>query len=130
MELVCGQDNKVSAITEPSRCRYEVSFTSSFACGDDYIYPNLDEEYRAKWDVIESNYFYQELTQLGYETALHQLFVEAGIVLNKLNSSQSNNFYFENTEQCIQTLVSLKQENSNLLQRIYTLENALNNTRV
>jgi len=87
--------------------------------GEKYIYPHLEQEHRDKWDVIETNYFYGELTKLGYETALNELFVETGIILNKTVLN-------ENKEQCLEKVVLLEKENSDLKQRIKLLQNSIN----
>ncbi len=98
----------------------------SYFLGEKYIYPHLKQEHRDKWDVIETNYFYGELTKLGYETALNELFVETGIVLNKTILNENNKFNFENKEQCFEKVVLLEKENSDLKQRIKLLENSIN----
>jgi hypothetical protein len=94
--------------------------------GEKYIYPHLEQEYRDKWDLIETNYFYGELTKLGYETALNELFVETAIILNKTILNESNKFNFQNKEQCLEKVVLLEKENSDLKKRIKLLQNSIN----
>jgi len=126
LRFECHTHSKVVNITEPNKCNYEITLASNYACGEKYIYPHLDREHRDQWDLIETNHFYGELTQLGYQSSLHELFVETGILLNTTDSIDSNQFCFENNEKCVKKVALLQKENTDLLNRIQVLENELN----
>ncbi len=86
----------------------------------------MDGEHRDKWDLIETHYLNGELTPLGYQTSLRQLFVETGILMNKTDPLETNKLYFESKDKCIEKVVLLEKEISDLLKRLKEAENALN----
>ena len=85
----------------------------------------MSDDYKQKWDTIETNYFYKDLTQLGYESAIRELFIEAAIITN---TTEVNEISFDTKEKCLEEFVLLKQQNVKLEQRIEFLENQLNKT--
>ena len=145
---ICGKDineniDRVIDIKEPKKCFYEIHFASDFGCGqyflrisdfynlfpseDKYIYPHLSHEFKSKWDQIETNYFYKEFTQLGYESALKELFIESSIIMNTTEVG-INDLSFESKEKCLQEFGLLKEQNIKLQQRIDFLEKQFNNS--
>lgn len=130
---ICGRDRNESTdtvidIKEPKKCFYEIHFASDFGCEDKYIYPHLRDEYKQRWDQIETNYFYNEFTRLGYESALGELFIESMIILNTTDVP-IDEISFESKEKCSQEFALLRQQNERLEQRIKYLENQLNNKK-
>jgi len=117
MRLICGNTNEVTNITETKRCHYDIVFASHLFCGVNHVYTHLDEIYRKKWDLIETNYRNKELTDLGYQSFLNDLFIETGLRMN--NSTQLiNNKDFDNKE-----FIKLKKENLYLKQQLENLQN-------
>ena len=80
----------------------------------------MSEDKRRKWDRIETEYHFEELTQFGYESALKQLFVDSGIVLKASEDMDSNEV------NCSENYVKLLEENKELKNRIEILEKQLN----
>ncbi|CAG2170546.1 unnamed protein product [Oppiella nova] len=134
-EAVSGKPvERVVGVKELRKCFYEISLAAEFGCREDkHIYRHLSEEFRRKWDQLESNLYYSELTQFGYEWALRELFVDAGILLNTTHHSITTDDgiedNFDTKEQCFDSFVEIKAKNLELIKRIEILEIQLNTNK-
>ncbi|XP_070579387.1 N-acetylglucosamine-1-phosphotransferase subunit gamma-like isoform X2 [Ptychodera flava] len=79
----CNTENKLTEISEPQTCQYEMTFQTPLVCHPHsmLVYPILSEELRDKWDKLEGELQEEEITEQGYNKSLHTIFEEAGFVL-------------------------------------------------
>lgn len=82
VKLICGDDERVLSVSEPSMCRYQMLFQTRFACPTDVfqVYPVLSEHGRFKYEDIEQFYVNKEITSKGYKKYMKELYIEEGVL--------------------------------------------------
>lgn len=128
--LMCGDNNAVINVTEPSKCKYMLHFQTNLVCHPQslLVYPRLHAFYQHKWDILETRLYHQEITPIGYKALLNDLFLEAGLKSRENRSSIHTNDLneimfkrFNDLDECIKAHNQVNLENQALKQEIKEL---------
>ncbi|XP_050823617.1 N-acetylglucosamine-1-phosphotransferase subunit gamma isoform X4 [Gopherus flavomarginatus] len=116
--LLCGKNNKLAHVSEPSTCVYSLMFETPLACHPHslLVYPTLTEALRRKWDEAEQSLYDELITEQGYKKLLKEIFEEAGLLrateekeIEKKNKKLKS-LEFETVEKCNKEYKKLSEE--------------------
>uniref|UniRef100_A0A8C3H6K0 N-acetylglucosamine-1-phosphate transferase subunit gamma n=1 Tax=Chrysemys picta bellii TaxID=8478 RepID=A0A8C3H6K0_CHRPI len=116
--LICGKNNKLAHVSEPSTCVYSLTFETPLACHPHslLVYPTLTEVLRRKWDEAEQSLYDELITEQGYKKLLKEIFEEAGLLrateekeIEKKNKKLKS-LEFESVEKCNKEYKKLSKE--------------------
>uniref|UniRef100_A0A452IYS1 Uncharacterized protein n=1 Tax=Gopherus agassizii TaxID=38772 RepID=A0A452IYS1_9SAUR len=116
--LLCGKNNKLAHVSEPSTCVYSLTFETPLACHPHslLVYPTLTEALRRKWDEAEQSLYDELITEQGYKKLLKEIFEEAGLLrateekeIEKKNKKLKS-LEFETVEKCNKEYKKLSEE--------------------
>ncbi|XP_034639090.1 N-acetylglucosamine-1-phosphotransferase subunit gamma isoform X1 [Trachemys scripta elegans] len=116
--LICGKNNKLAHVSEPSTCVYSLTFETPLACHPHslLVYPTLTEVLRRKWDEAEQSLYDELITEQGYKKLLKEIFEEAGLLrateekeIEKKNKKLKS-LEFETVEKCNKEYKKLSKE--------------------
>ncbi|CAM1154105.1 GNPTG (predicted) [Pycnogonum litorale] len=84
VQFKCGRNNKLTNVTEPSRCNYVLIFETPLVCHVDamLVYPRLNATLQREWDVAYSEFKNKIITEKGYSKQLRSIFYRAGFQLS------------------------------------------------
>ncbi|XP_014679479.1 PREDICTED: N-acetylglucosamine-1-phosphotransferase subunit gamma-like [Priapulus caudatus] len=126
--FTCGSKNMLYEVKEPHRCRYVARFQTPLVCHGDamLVYPQLLPELQKQWDVVETRFMRQELTEQGYTKKLKQLFVAAGLQMSnatrvqliEAEQKQEHTALFDNLNKCNMEHRKLKLEVTRVSQKL------------
>ncbi|CAD5115646.1 DgyrCDS4602 [Dimorphilus gyrociliatus] len=87
VHLLCGTDNNVTKVWEPTTCNYELNFSTPLVCHKDslLIYPMLNQSLRKEIDEIENDLESEILSKEGYKARVKKVYIEAGIIKEQGN---------------------------------------------
>ncbi|XP_075756107.1 N-acetylglucosamine-1-phosphotransferase subunit gamma isoform X1 [Pelodiscus sinensis] len=116
--LICGKNNKLAHVSEPSTCVYSLTFETPLVCHPHslLVYPTLTEVLRQKWDEAEQSLYDELITEQGYKKLLKKIFEEAGLLrateemeMEKQNKKLKS-LEFETVEKCNKEYKKLYKE--------------------
>lgn len=63
--FLCGKENKVLNVTEPSTCNYHMNFSTPYVCHKQamLVYPTLSKELQREWGLLEGELAKKEITR-------------------------------------------------------------------
>ncbi|XP_072036603.1 N-acetylglucosamine-1-phosphotransferase subunit gamma-like isoform X2 [Amphiura filiformis] len=131
VHLECGKKNEIGDVSEPDRCQYKMIFKTPLVCHQHslLVYPTLSEELQRRWDDLEAELFYEEITQQGYNKRLHKIFEEAGYMLDPKTkpepAQEANDQHHDENSEDFQTLDSCKEAYQTLKQEVERLQGLL-----
>ncbi|CAH2307247.1 N-acetylglucosamine-1-phosphotransferase subunit gamma [Pelobates cultripes] len=90
--LVCGKNNKLAKVSEPSTCVYSMTFETPLVCHPHslLVYPTLPESLQVKWDEVEQSLYDELITDQGYRKSLQDIFKEAGYLKSTSDDKKEN----------------------------------------
>ncbi|XP_061485469.1 N-acetylglucosamine-1-phosphotransferase subunit gamma-like [Rhineura floridana] len=106
--LVCGKNNRLADVSEPSTCVYSLTFETPLVCHPHslLVYPALPETLRRKWDEVEQLRHDELITKQGYKKRLREIFEEAsffkftGEKVSEGKRTKPQNLEFHSLEKC------------------------------
>ncbi|XP_053221007.1 N-acetylglucosamine-1-phosphotransferase subunit gamma [Podarcis raffonei] len=106
--LVCGKNNKLAHVSEPSTCVYSLTFETPLVCHPHslLVYPALPETLRRKWDEVEQLLYSELITKQGYKKWLKEIFEEAGFFkltgekVSEGKKTKPQHLEFDSLEKC------------------------------
>ncbi|KAM6423617.1 N-acetylglucosamine-1-phosphotransferase subunit gamma isoform 1-T1 [Liasis olivaceus] len=104
--LVCGKNNRLARVSEPSTCVYSLTFETPLVCHPHslLVYPALPETLQRKWDEVEQLLYEKLITEQGYKKRLRELLEEGTILKStrdkKGKDSQLQHLEFDSVEKC------------------------------
>ncbi|XP_074917401.1 N-acetylglucosamine-1-phosphotransferase subunit gamma isoform X1 [Chelonoidis abingdonii] len=116
--LICGKNNKLAHVSEPSTCVYSLTFETPLVCHPHslLVYPTLTEALRRKWDEAEQSLYDELITEQGYKKLLKEIFEKAGLLrateekeIEKKNKKLKS-LEFETVEKCNKEYKKLSEE--------------------
>ncbi|XP_043349975.1 N-acetylglucosamine-1-phosphotransferase subunit gamma isoform X2 [Dermochelys coriacea] len=109
--LICGKNNKLAHVSEPSTCVYSLTFETPLACHPHslLVYPILPEVLQRKWDEAEQSLYDELITEQGYKKLLKEIFEEAGLLSateeKEIEKKKFKSLEFETVEKCNKLLI-------------------------
>ncbi|KAM3827031.1 N-acetylglucosamine-1-phosphotransferase subunit gamma isoform 1-T1 [Vipera latastei] len=104
--LVCGKNNRLAQVSEPSTCVYSLTFETPLVCHPHslLVYPTLPEALQRKWDEVEQLLYDELITKQGYKKRLRVLFEEGCLLKStrdkKEKDAQLRHMEFDSVEKC------------------------------
>ncbi|XP_026559820.1 N-acetylglucosamine-1-phosphotransferase subunit gamma isoform X1 [Pseudonaja textilis] len=104
--LVCGKNNRLAQVSEPSTCVYSLTFETPLVCHPHslLVYPTLPEALQRKWDEVEQLLYDELITKQGYKKRLRELFEEGSLLKStrdkKEKDTQLRPLEFDSVEKC------------------------------
>uniref|UniRef100_A0A1W7RFH1 Putative N-acetylglucosamine-1-phosphotransferase gamma subunit n=1 Tax=Agkistrodon contortrix contortrix TaxID=8713 RepID=A0A1W7RFH1_AGKCO len=104
--LVCGKNNRLAQVSEPSTCVYSLTFETPLVCHPHslLVYPTLPEALQRKWDEVEQLLYEELITKQGYKKMLRVLFEEGSLLKStrdkKEKDAQLRHLEFDSVEKC------------------------------
>ncbi|XP_058013403.1 N-acetylglucosamine-1-phosphotransferase subunit gamma isoform X3 [Ahaetulla prasina] len=104
--LVCGKNNRLAQVSEPSTCVYSLTFETPLVCHPHslLVYPTLPEALQRKWDEVEQLLYDELITKQGYKKRLRELFEEGSLLKStrekKEKDIQLRHLEFDSVEKC------------------------------
>ncbi|XP_015687227.1 N-acetylglucosamine-1-phosphotransferase subunit gamma [Protobothrops mucrosquamatus] len=104
--LVCGKNNRLAQVSEPSTCVYSLTFETPLVCHPHslLVYPTLPEALQRKWDEVEQLLYDELITKQGYKKRLRVLFEEGSLLKStrdkKEKDAQLRHLEFDSVEKC------------------------------
>lgn len=119
--LVCGKNNRLAQVSEPSTCVYSLTFETPLVCHPHslLVYPTLPEALQRKWDEVEQLLYDELITKQGYKKRLRELLEEGTLLKStrdkKGKDTQLQHFEFESVEKCTKEYKRLSNDLQKLL---------------
>ncbi|XP_013923123.1 PREDICTED: N-acetylglucosamine-1-phosphotransferase subunit gamma isoform X2 [Thamnophis sirtalis] len=103
--LVCGKNNRLAQVSEPSTCVYSLTFETPLVCHPHslLVYPTLPEALQRKWDEVEQLLYDELITKQGYKKRLRELFEEGSLLKSTREKKEDihlRHLEFESVEKC------------------------------
>uniref|UniRef100_A0A8C5RTQ5 N-acetylglucosamine-1-phosphate transferase subunit gamma n=1 Tax=Laticauda laticaudata TaxID=8630 RepID=A0A8C5RTQ5_LATLA len=104
--LVCGKNNRLAQVSEPSTCVYSLTFETPLVCHPHslLVYPTLPEALQRKWDEVEQLLYDELITKQGYKKRLRELFEEGFLLKSTRDKKEKDTLLqpleFDSVEKC------------------------------
>uniref|UniRef100_A0A8D0KFI5 N-acetylglucosamine-1-phosphate transferase subunit gamma n=1 Tax=Salvator merianae TaxID=96440 RepID=A0A8D0KFI5_SALMN len=116
--LVCGKNNRLAHVSEPSTCVYSLTFETPLVCHPHslLVYPSLSESLRRKWDEVEQMLYDELITMQGYNKRLREIFEEAKFLKStkekviEEKTTKPQHLQFDSVEKCNKEYKQLSQD--------------------
>ncbi|GIX67413.1 n-acetylglucosamine-1-phosphotransferase subunit gamma [Caerostris extrusa] len=138
--LICGANETLLNVTEPSKCQYSAEFSTRYACHEDalLVYPRMSSKLQKEWDLIYTDFRRGFITEKGYKKFLQELFEKAGYdepVQTKLPETATSatlvdGSMFSDLQSCNQEYKNLQNEISKLNMELEALKVMLDLSKV
>ncbi|XP_068614498.1 N-acetylglucosamine-1-phosphotransferase subunit gamma-like [Brachionichthys hirsutus] len=120
VSLVCGANNKLAQVSEPSTCVYSLIFETPLVCHPHslLVYPTLSEKLQREWDEAEQASYEGLITEQGYNKLLRDIFDHAGLLKSQKKISLSEEAAESETHDSLQKCTEDFQKQRREIERL------------